>query len=424
MVAIIFAVFFILAFLSLPISFSLLAGTIVPLVSSTDLNAMVVVQRLFTGMNSFPMMAIPFFILAGGIMEKGGVSRRLVNLASALVGWMPGGLAVVTMLASAFFGAISGSSSATAAAIGGIMVPFMLEAGYDLGFTLTTVACAGYLGVIIPPSIPMVSYGLATGIDVGALFMAGFIPGIMLVVLMSLYCVRYGLKNSSTRIPFDPKKVGPAFLDAIWALIMPIIILGGIYSGLCTPTEAGALACVYGLIIGFFVYKELSFKKLIEIFKSSVGTIAMILFIIAAASGFGWIMAWANIPSTIAQFIMSIAHNKYVFLLLINVLLLFVGIFMDTSAAILIMAPIFYPMLDNYGISQISFAIIMIVNLAIGVCTPPLGLNLFVAAGIKKVKVDVLINRHLLAYILLSLIGIALLVFFPGIAEFLPGLLK
>lgn len=424
MVAALFVTFFLLAFLSLPISFSLLAATIFPLLTCTDMTAMVVVQRLFNSMNSFSMMAIPFFILAGGIMEKGGVSKRLVDLATALVGWMPGGLAVVCFVASAFFGAISGSATATVAAIGAIMVPHMLKAGYDVRFTLATVASAGYLGVIIPPSIPMVTYGLATGVPIGDLFLAGFIPGVMLVVLMSVWAVHYGRKNRSTIVAFDLKKLGKSFVSAIWALIMPGIILGGIYSGVCTPTEAGAVACLYGLLIGFFVYKELTIQKLIDIFKGSVSNIAMIMFIIAAAAAFGWLMTWTNIPAMIAKFILSVASNKYVFLLMVIALLLFVGVFMDTTAAILILAPIFYTMLPTYGISDIAFAMVMIITLAIGLLTPPLGLNLFVAAGILKVKSDVVINKHLCMYIILSLVGVFLMVVFPAIPEFLISLVK
>lgn len=424
MVASLFVTFFLLAFLGLPISLSLLAGTILPLLANTDMTAMVVVQRMFNSMNSFSMMAIPFFILAGGIMEKGGVSKRLIDLATALVGWMPGGLAVVCFVASAFFGAISGSATATVAAIGSIMIPHMLKAGYDVRFTLATVASAGYLGVIIPPSIPMVTYGLATGVPIGDLFLAGFIPGIMLVILMSVWAVHYGLKNRSTIVAFNLKTLGKSFVSAIWALIMPAIILGGIYSGVCTPTEAGAVACLYGLLIGFFVYKELNLQKLVDIFKGSVTNVAMIMFIIAAAAAFGWLMTWANIPMMIARFILSVATNKYMFLFMVILLLLFVGVFMDTTAAILILAPIFYTMLPNYGVSDISFAIIMIVTLAIGLLTPPLGLNLFVAAGILKVKSDVVINKHLLMYILLSLIGVLLLVLFPIIPEFLVNLVK
>lgn len=270
----------------------------------------------------------------------------------------------------------------------------------------------------------MVTYGLATGVPIGDLFLAGFIPGIMLVILMSVWAVHYGLKNRSTIVAFNLKTLGKSFVSAIWALIMPAIILGGIYSGVCTPTEAGAVACLYGLLIGFFVYKELNLQKLVDIFKGSVTNVAMIMFIIAAAAAFGWLMTWANIPMMIARFILSVATNKYMFLFMVILLLLFVGVFMDTTAAILILAPIFYTMLPNYGVSDISFAIIMIVTLAIGLLTPPLGLNLFVAAGILKVKSDVVINKHLLMYILLSLIGVLLLVLFPIIPEFLVNLVK
>ncbi len=419
-VAGLFVTFFVLAFLNVPIAFSLLAATIVPLVTSIDLPIVVVAQRYFTSLNSFSLMAVPFFILSGGFLEQGGVSRRLINLANAAVGWLPGGLAIVCFLASAFFGAISGSATATVAAIGSIMVPALLDAGYSKRFALATVASAGYLGIIIPPSIPMVTYGLATGADVGQLFMAGFIPGILLCGAMSVYAFIYGKKNIPVTQKFELRTLFRAIIDGIWAMGMPIIILGGIYSGFFTPTESAAVACFYGIIVGMFVYRELTWKQVVNIFRKAVSSSAMIMFIVAAAGAFGWLMTWANIPNMIANAIMTIAANKFVFLLLVNLLLLFVGVFMDTNAAVLILAPIFSVMLPQYDINFVHFGIVMIVNLAIGLLTPPLGLNLYVAAGILKVKPDVVINRHLLWYIVASIAVLMLLSYIPEITLFLP----
>lgn len=424
MTAALFISFFLLALINVPIAISLMAATAIPLIAFTDLPITVVVQRYFYSMNSFSLMSIPFFVLAGGFLSEGGVSRRLVALAKSLVGWMPGGLAVVCFLASAFFGAISGSATATVVAIGAIMVPALLDAGYDLKFSLATVASAGYLGIIIPPSIPMVTYGLATGVSVGELFMCGFIPGFILVIFMSVYAVYYGKKNIPARQKFSTRVFLHALKDSIWALGMPIIILGGIYSGIFTPTESAAVACIYGIAVGLFIYRELTWKMIYNIFKKSVISSATIMFIVAAAGAFGWLMTWANLPTLIGNWIVSISPNRFVFLLLVNILLLFVGVFMDTNAAILILAPIFLPVLSIYGINELAFGIVMIVNLAIGLLTPPLGLNLYVAAGLKDVKPDIVINRHLLMYILLSIAALMIFTYVPDIVTFLPNLLK
>ena len=419
-----FAVFFILALINVPIAISLMAATAVPLLAFTDLNIIVVIQRYFYSLDSFPLMSIPFFILAGGFLSEGGVSRRLVNLATAIVGGLPGGLAVVCFLASAFFGAISGSATATVAAIGAIMVPALLEAGYDMKFSLATIASAGYLGIIIPPSIPMITFGLATGASVSDLFMCGFIPGLILTAFMSVYAVYYGKKHIPVTQRFELKRFLTAFREALWALGMPVIILGGIYSGVFTPTESAAVACVYGIIVGMFVYRELNPRGLFEIFRKSMVSSSMVLFIVASASAFGWLMTWANIPAQIASFILAISPNSIVFLLLVNVLLLFVGIFMDTNAAILILAPIFLTVLRAYNVDILAFGIVMIVNLAIGLLTPPLGLNLYVAAGLKNVKPDVVINRHLFMYILLSIMALLLFTYVPSVVTFLPRLIR
>ncbi len=419
-----FGTFFILAFLRVPIAISLAAAALVPIALYTDMPLMVVVQRIYNASDSFTMMAVPFFMIAGGLLEKGGVSKRLINLATALVGWLPGGLAVVCFVASAFFGAISGSSTATVIAIGSTMVPALIKAGYDKNFALATMASAGYLGVIIPPSIPMVSYGIATGTSVGDMFMAGFIPGILLVISMSIYGIYYGKKFVPVTVKFSSKEAVRSFIDAIWALLMPGIILGGIYGGIFTPTEAAAVACLYGIIIGFFIYRELNIKIAMSIVKASVVSSGMIMFIIATAAAFGFVMTWDQIPTRIAAAIMSISSSKIAFLMLVNVLLIFVGTFMETNAAILILAPILMPMCQQLGIEMVAFGIMMIVNLSIGMLTPPLGVNLFVAAGLIGEKTDAVINKHLMWYIILSCIVLVLLTYVPGIAMFLPNLLR
>lgn len=419
-----FGVFFGLIILSVPIALSLGLAAAVPLIVFTDLPVLVVVQRFFTATDSFPFMAIPFFMVAGGILEKGGVSKRLIDLAMSIVGGLHGGLAIVSMLASAFFGAISGSSTATVAAIGSIMVPAMMREGYSMKFALATVASAGYLGVIIPPSIPMVTYGMATGASVGDMFMAGFIPGIFACAAMSIPAWIYGKKNIPITSKFSIGNFIKAFKEAIWALLMPIIILGGIYGGIFTPTEAAAVTCIYGLIVGFLVYKELNFKCLYEILKDSAASSAMIMIIVACAASFGFVITREMIPMQVANFISSLTSSPIVFMLLVNLLLLFVGTFMETNAAILILAPIFLPTVQQMNIDVVAFGLIMVLNLAIGTLTPPLGVNLFVAAGLLNTKIDNVINSHLAWYIIISIIVLLLLSFFPSIIMFLPNLIK
>ena len=418
-----FLVFFVVAFLGLPIALALVAAATIPLALFTNTSLMVIPQRIFVSMDSFSLMALPFFMIAGGLMVEGGVSRRLVNMANSLVGHLPGGLAVVAFVASAFMGAISGSATATVIAIGSIVVPAMIEAGYDKKFSVTTCATAGFLGTIIPPSIPMVTYSVTTGASTGDVFTGGILPGILLVILMSIWGVIYGKKHVPITHKFSLRAVGKSFLEGIWSLLMPIIILGGIYGGIFTPTEAAAVACLYGLIVGFFLYRELNWKKVYKIMKDSAVSSAMVMFIVAAAGAFGFVMTQANIPTKMSQFIIGLSDNKIVLLLLINLLLLFMGTFMETNAAILIVSPIFVPICKAFDIDLVHFGVMMVVNLSMGMVTPPLGVNLFVGARlVEGMTVKDIINRHLFIYLGLALIGLLLVTFIPEIVLFLPSL--
>ena len=394
-VATIFGAFLILAAIGIPLSLALVAGTALPIALFTTTNLQVIVQRFFNAVNQYSLMAIPLFVISGALLDKGGVSKRLVRFANSLVGWMPGGLAIVAFLASAFFGAISGSSLATVAAIGAIVVPSMLDEGYPLPFALSTVASAGWLGIIIPPSIPMVLYGTAGNVSVGDLFLAGVLPGIILMAGMACYSFYYGKKYLPSRKKFSTAEVWNSFRDAIWAIGMPVIILGGIYGGIFTPTEAAAVACLYGFLVGIFIYRELNWKLLKEIMHSSVITTSFIMFICASATAYGYVMTMEMIPTKVANYIISIASNKLSFLALVTILLLIVGTFMDTAPAMMILAPILVPILPTYGIDPVAFGIIMTVNLGIGLVTPPVGMNLYVAASIRKVPVSTVINKHL-----------------------------
>ena len=424
MIASIVLSFVILLIIGAPIAMCLALGAIVPLTFFSDISAIAVIQKFFTSIDSASLMAVPFFIVAGGLLSEGGVSKRLVDFAYSLVGWLPGGLAIVTFVASAFFGAICGSAAATCSAIGAILIPELTRKGYPLPFSLATVASAGFLGIIIPPSIPMIIYGQATGTSVSELFMAGVIPGILLTVSMSIYAFFWGKVHRIPTQKFQLIRVWQSFKSAIWALIMPFIILGGIYGGIFTATEAGAVSCAYGFLAGLFIYKELNLKLIVKIIRSSVVTCAMIMFIIAAANAFALVLTRENIPQLVSGGLLRFSgESVFLFYLLVTILLLFVGTFMETLPAIMILAPILSLALAPLGQSSVAFGIVMIVNLAIGVITPPLGLDLYVAAGVAKAPVSAVINRHLLCYGLCSFLVLVLIMVFPQISTLLPSMM-
>jgi len=422
--AVLFGVFAVLAALGVPIAIALGLSASASMHYFTNTDLMAIVQRFFTAVDSYSLMAIPLFIISGALLNKGGVSKRLVDFANSIAGWLPGGLAIVTFVASAFFGAISGSSVATVAAIGGILIPAMIKEGYPIGFTLATAASAGWLGIIVPPSIPMIICGTAGGVSVGDLFLGGFIPGFILAGVMGIYAIYYGKKHlSHLRYPFSFKQIWKTFKKAIWALGMPIIILGGIYSGIFTPTEAAAVSIFYGLIVGFLVYKELTIRATYKVMENAAITTATIMIVVAMATAFAYLMTTEQVPQKVALWITSVAKTRAMFLFMVTVMFLIVGTFMDTVPAILILTPIFMPMLNTYGINPVAFGLIMIINLGIGLITPPVGLNLYVAAGISKVPATVVINKHLLVYFLLALACLILFMSLPGIIMLLPNLL-
>lgn len=420
---VLFGTFVLFILLNVPVAISLGLASVIALATAKTVPTMVVAQKMFAATDSFPLMAIPFFMIAGALMERGGISRRLVRFANSLIGFFPGGLALVTVLASMFFAAISGSGPATVAAIGSVMIPGMVRQGYSLEFAGATQATSGCIGVIVPPSIPMITYGVVTGASIGGLFMGGFTPGIVFGVALMLVALYISKKNNYVGVEKPSlKEMWESFKDAIFALLMPIIILGGIYGGVFTPTEAANVACIYGLIVGFFVYKELKLKDLVPVLRSSAISTAMVMLIIATASAFGLILTREMIPNAIAEWFISISSNKYVFLLLVNILFLIVGTFMETNAAIIILAPIFYPVAVQMGIDPIHFGIIMVINLAIGMITPPLGVNLFVACGISKLSIEKIVGANWL-YLIATIVVLLLISFVPGITLWLPNLL-
>lgn len=386
-----------------------------------NVSIIVIIQRMFNSVDSFPLMAIPFFILAGKLMESGGISNRLIHLANVIFGRVKGGLGIVSIVACAFFAAISGSAAATTAAVGALMIPAMVNKGYDKSFSTAIQAAGGTIGIMIPPSVPLVLYGVAAGVSVGDLFIAGIVPGLMVMLSLILLVYFVSLKKGyGGGEKFGAKDFFRAFLDAFLALLMPVIILGGIYGGIFTPTEAAVVAVVYGLVIGLFVYREIKFTDLAAIFSSSVVTTAVIMFIIAGASVFGYYLTRQRIPAELTQMMLSLTDNWIVALLIINLVLLLCGIFLETSAAIIILTPILAPIASALGIDLVHFGIIMVVNLGIGFITPPVGVNLFVAANIAGTKFESLL-RAIVPFILIMVIDVIILSFIPEISLFLLG---
>lgn len=410
--------------LTVPIGFSLGIASLAYILYTKQLTFGFIAQNLVTGCDSFPIMAIPFFVFAGELMGGGGISRRLLNVASVFFGRIRGGLAIVTVVVCMFFAAISGSGPATVAAVGGMVVPTMLQKGYDKKFVLALIAAAGSIGVIIPPSIPMVVYSVTTNSSVSKLFLAGFVPGILIGVVLCLYSYFYarshGYKGDDE--PFSAKRALKEVKDSFWALLSPVIILGGIYGGIFTPTEAAAVSVIYSLVIGCLVYKELDLKQLGTVTKNACETTATILIVIGCAAGFSKVLTLGRIPTTVATFLTTMTDRKILILLLINVLLLIVGCFMETLCAIMILAPILFPVVTALGVDVTHFGIIMVVNLAIGFITPPLGVNLFVASRVGETTLDTVI-KGIIPFLALMIVILLFITYVPAISMFLPNML-
>lgn len=386
--ALLFGYFVLLLVLGVPISICLGLATLATIIGADSLPIDYIAQVPFIAIDSLPIMAIPFFIAAGVLMGAGGLSKRLLNLADYFMGSLPGGIALVSIAASMFFAAISGSGPATVAAIGMITIPAMIERGYDKFFAGVVVAAAGAIGVMIPPSNPFVVYGVTAQQSIGSLFMGGIIPGILTGLALMVYTYFYSKKKGWKGIPREKntKELIKVLWDAKWALLVPVIILGGIYGGIMTPTEAAAVAAFYGLIAGMFLYGELTFKSLGDYLSEAVTSSSAIIILIAMATLFGNIMAIESVPESIAELMLSFSNNKYVILIIINIFLLFVGTFMEALAAIVILTPVLLPVMIQLGVNPVHFGIIMVVNLAIGFVTPPVGVNLFVAGTITGCK--------------------------------------
>lgn len=389
----------------------------------TNVPLRVIPQQLFTAVDSSALMAVPFFILAGQIMTVGTIAGRLIKIASHLVSSVRGGLAIAAVLACAFFAAISGSSPATVVAVGSIMIPALIAHGYHKDFATGLLTSAGSLGIMIPPSIPMVIYALIMNVSVTREFIAGLVPGLLISVLFICYSYiqarRYAW-GQIERTSFG--QLISAVRDGIWGLLLPVVILGGIYGGLFTPTEAAAVSVVYALVCELFVYKSFTWKQLPKILRESALLSAVLLFILANASCLSWFLASQQVPNKVALYIGSVVTTPWMFLLLVNFLFLFLGTMMDIVSAMVILCPILYPMLQQFQIDLVHFGIIMIVNIEIGFLSPPFGLNLFVASGITK-RPLIEVARAILPFLLIMLVALLLITYVPSISLFLPNLI-
>lgn len=421
-VAILFGTFFLLMIIGVPIALSLGLSSLLTMVFATDSSPNVIIQKAFSSLDSFPLMAIPFFILAGVLMSSGGISRRLLNLASVLIGFITGGLAMVTVLASMFFAAISGSGPATVAAIGSFMIPSMKERNYGSGFAAAITASAGSVGVLIPPSIPFVMYGVVGTVSIGSMFLAGIIPGIILGLCLMIISYIISKKNNyvgTGKVP-SIKDVLKALNEAKLALLIPVIILGGIYAGIFSPTESAAVAAIYALIIGVFVYKELGWKDVYKSFAEAALTNAATVIIIGFSISFAYLMTRERIPSIVADFIVGITESPILIILIINLFLLIVGMFIDTISAIVILTPILLPVVTNIGMDPVHFGVILVMNLAIGFVTPPLGVNLFVATNVGKVSFEAIV-RAIVPILISMIISLLIVTYFPPLSTWIPN---
>jgi tripartite ATP-independent transporter DctM subunit len=417
-------VLLVLFLLDTPIAIAIGVASIVAIALQGEFPLMMAIQRLFSGVDSFHLLAVPLFMFVGIIMEAGGISRRIIDFAGALVGWLPGGMAAVAIVSAMFFAGISGSAAADTAAVGAIMIPAMKKSGYRSDFAAAIQASGGSIGVIIPPSIPMIIFGFLTGASVGRLFMAGILPGILIGI--SLICVSTLIsyqQGYGAKIRFSLAEVIRTFRRAFLALGAPVIILGGILSGVFTATESAAVAVVYGLIVGMFIYRQIRLRDLPALFRDGSITAAIVMFIIATASIFSWISAIEDIPARLAGGLLGITDNRVGLLLLINFVLLLVGTFVETTAALILLVPMIAALLPSLGIDLIQLGVIVVVNLAIGMLTPPLGICMIVSSTISQDSL-IAICRQIVPFLLVLLVDLVVITFFPPLTMLLTSLIR
>lgn len=424
MLANLFIFFLVFLIIGVPIAIVLGLAAVVSMFISGNYPLSFASMTVVQSLDSFSYLAIPFFILSGALMESGGISKRLINFCSSLVGSIPGGLAVVAIISATFFGAISGSGPATVAAIGGIMVPYMIKEGYGKGFTAAVVAAAGCIGLFIPPSIALITYGVAAGESIAELFTGGIAPGILTalgLIAVSIYVSKKRGYASSEK--FSIARVKSSLKDAIWPLLMPVVILGGIYSGVFTPTESAAVACLYALIVGFFITRELKVKNLYTILKESAVTTSTIMIIIAIAGLFGRLLTLERLPFVLVEWIQQSNMGPFAFLLLINIVMLILGTFMELNATILILTPVLLPIAKAMGIDLVHLGVIIVVNMTFGLLTPPLGVHLFIGSGMAGIKLED-VAKEILPFLLVAIIVILITTYLPSVSVGLVNILN
>lgn len=412
MAALLFGVFLVTLLVGVPIAFSIMLAAMAVMLSG-DVGLGMIAQRMFASTNSFPLIAVPFFILAGDLLAQGAISKYLVEFAESFLGMIKGGLSIVSVVTGMFFAAISGSGAATTAAVGATLIPQLKERGYEEDSAAALIAAAGTIGVVIPPSVPMVLYAVSANQSLSQLFTNGFLPGILMgAILIVIALVQAYQHNYPKGAKFSLKNVLITFARAIPGLIMPGIILGGIFSGYFTASEAAAVAVIYALFVSFVVYRDMTPKKLFEIMAGSAKTSAVIMIIIACSGPFGWVLASYKIPELIAGSILVISTNKYILMFIIALVIIIAGVFMETSSAIIILTPVFLPLVQGIGVNLVHFGILFVVGIAIGMITPPVAINLFVASGITGKPIE-LIAKAVVPYLLGLLFVFLLIVYLP-----------
>ena len=415
--------FFVLIFLSFPVAYAIGIASVVGMMYM-GLNLQQIVQLMVKGVFSFSLMAVPFFIIAGEIMGKGGISDRLIKLSDALVGWMPGGLAMVNIVASMFFGGISGSSAADCASLGTILIPMMVDQGYDDDFSANVTMTSSVQGILIPPSHNMVIYATVAGsVSIGRLFIAGYMPGILLGLALMIYSFYVSVKKNYPRgEAFNLRNFLKVGMDAVWGLFTVLIVVVGVVAGVFTATESAAVAVIWALFCGVFIYRQLTFKDFWQVLENALNTLAIVLILIATSSAFSWCLTYLKVPSIMATAVLSITHNKIMILLMMNVIMLIFGTMMDMSCNILLLTPILLPIAQQIGVDPVQFGCIMILNLGIGLITPPVGSTLFIGSAISNVPIERL-GKTLIPFFAVMLVVLAVVTYWPAFTMTMPNII-